>query len=135
MKDKIKTALLRGLVVNVFLYFGLLFLAATRVTVSNPQAAAAFTRQLTVHSVYLLLFSLVLGFSFLIFDTKKLPSSGKWLLHIVLLYSASLAVSYLVAGVGSSPKERVNHFFFTTLLFFLIYGISALVAHIIKKRR
>ena len=84
----------------------------------------------------LFLASTVFGFSFCVFLPKALPSAAKRFLHILLLFVPVVLVSQsLVVSANLDMQDYVGYYFFATLAYLALYGVCALVAHLLRKRK
>lgn len=111
--------------------------ANTDVTSIKLQGISALADRLVIANFVILLFSVVFGFSFLVFEAKNMSSPAKRSLHIVINYVTSMLCVYLLHSTApeSSASVWVVLIFFATLVFFAIYGIAALVSFLIKRRK
>jgi hypothetical protein len=117
------------------LSIGYLAAAVAAASDNTNTAISEFAGELLLNFALLLLFSLAFGFSFLIFGINRMPSAAKWTLHIVVLYAFMLFCFLLMATVGEDPSSKVLFIFFSTLLFAVVYGISALIVHLCRRKR
>lgn len=133
-KNNLLKCLFRSLLFYTPVSFG--YLGFIALTVNNPNKnISTFAALLLKNLALLLVFSLVFGFSMLIFNAKRLPNAAKWTLHIFVLYASMLGCFLLMATPDSKPSGKVLFIFIATLLFFLIYGIAALIIYIRKRKR
>lgn len=97
---------------------------------------STFADRLVISDIIVALFSAVFGFSFLVFDSKKLSSSAKRALHMLLCYiSFTGCVCSLFASVKDAKVSLwLVLIFFATLAFFLIYGAFMLVKALIRRK-
>ena len=133
-----KNTLLKSLFRSLLFYtpVSFLYLVFIALSVENSnKAISAFAGLLLRNLALLLLFSLVFGFSLQIFNLKRIPNAAKWTLHIVVLYAAMLGCFLLIANPNASPSGKVLFIFISTLLFAVIYSISALIVYIRKRKR
>ena len=81
-------------------------------------------------------YALVYGFSLLIFQGKKLSTPAKYSLHILVNYVASMVCVYLLFSNNSGADARgwMAVILLATVVFFLIYGLSAAIIRFVKKR-
>ena len=90
-------------------------------TSSKAMANDGFALLLLKNLAVLLAFSLLFGFSFLIFGLKKLPNPAKWSLHIFILYVGATFMGYVMTGSKSDPADLVLLIFITAILFAVLY--------------
>ena len=103
----------------------------------NADGVAEMLEYLVKCNVFILIFSLVFGFSFLIFALKNMSQAAKRAIHIFLNYIASMLCFY---GLNSAGKEStvavwITIMLFATFAYFAIYGVFMLVAFIIKRKK
>ena len=65
-------------------------------------------------------YSLVFGASFLLFDAAKLPQSARRLLHVIVLYAATIAACFMLANV--------------TFVFIVVYTLGAVIGWAAKRK-
>lgn len=88
-------------------------------------------------NAFIALFSIVFGFSFLVFRAKNMSQAAKRTLHILINYVVSMVCYY---GLHSQAPESsatvwVVLLIFATFIYFAIYGIAALVAYLIRRKK
>ncbi len=98
---------------------------------------SAFAERLIVSDLFIFFFSAVFGFSSLIFNIKSMSAPAKRSLHVIVNYVAALICFY---GLHSSanevaPKMWITLFFLATFVYFIIYGIAALVMYFVNKAK
>ncbi|PKM63091.1 MAG: hypothetical protein CVU97_02055 [Firmicutes bacterium HGW-Firmicutes-21] len=133
--QKYKSCLYKSLLLYTVLSYGYLAAVASSSADNTSTAISVFARELLSNNAVLLLFSLVFGFSFLIFTIKGMPNAAKWTIHIVLLYASMLLAFLSMARVGADPRSKVLFIFISTLIFAVLYSISALIVHLYKRKR
>ena len=112
------------------------FIGATALSVKNDSTAiSVFAKMLLSDLVILFLFSIVFGFSMLIFEFKNMPSAAKWTLHIVVLYASMVFAFLLMAGKSSDPSTIVKFVIISALLFAVVYSFSALGVSLYKRKK
>jgi hypothetical protein len=133
-KNNLLKSLFRSLLFYTPVSFGYLGFIALTINNSN-KTIAAFAGLLLKNLALLLVFSLVFGFSMQIFNLKRMSNAAKWTLHIVVLYATTLGCFLSITDASSTPSGTVLFIFISTLLFALIYSISALIVYIRKRKR
>lgn len=110
--------------------------AGTEATNVSINGIGAFADRMVMSNAVIALFSVVFGFSFLVFGAKSMSSQAKRALHIVINYAASMLCIYLLHSTApeASASAWIVLLFFATFAFFAIYGIAALVAFLIKRK-
>ena len=111
--------------------------AGTDVTSIKLQGISALADRLVTANFAILLFSVIYGFSFLVFEAKNMSNPAKRTLHIVINYIAAMLCVYLLHSTApdASASVWIVLIFFATLVFFTIYGVASLVSFLIKKRK
>ncbi len=101
------------------------------------EGISAFADRMVMANFAILLFSVVFGFSFLVFEAKNMSNPAKRSLHIVINYVVAMICVYLLHSTAPEAGASiwVVLVFFATLVFFIIYGVAALVAFLIKRRK
>ena len=90
--------------------------------------ALLFGKQL----LFLLIYSIVLGASFLVFSLKFSPIATR-LLHIAVTYAATVCVVLLLVSSAANAAQKLIYVVITTVLFALVYGVTALIVYLFKK--
>ena len=98
---------------------------------------SAFAERLVMANAVIALFSVVYGFSFLIFRAKNLSSGAKRSLHIIVNYIVSMICVYVIHSTAPEANATtwIVLIFFATVVFFLVYGIAALTAFLIRRKK
>lgn len=111
--------------------------ATSDVTSIKIEGISAFADRMVMANFAILLFSVAFGFSFLVFGAKNMSNPAKRSLHILINYVAAMVCVYLLHSTApeAGASVWVVLIFFATLVFFVIYGIAALVSFLIKRRR
>ncbi len=107
---------------------------ATSVTLNG---ISAFAERLLMANAVIAVFSVVYGFSFLLFRIKSVSKAAKRALHIIVNYIASMICVYVIHSTAPTANATtwVVLIFFATFIFFVIYGIAALVAFLIRRNK
>ncbi len=92
--------------------------------------AALFGKQL----LFILVYSVVLGVSFLVFVLKTSPVTTR-LIHIAVTYAATLAVMLLLVASDTNAAQKLIYVVITTVVFAAVYGLVSLFAFLIKKNK
>lgn len=111
--------------------------AGTNATSVTMNGIGAFADRMVASNAIIALFSVVFGFSFLVFEAKSMSSQAKRALHIAVNYAVSMLCIYLLHSTApeASASAWIVLLFFATFAFFAIYGASALVAFLIKRKK
>lgn len=98
---------------------------------------SAFASRLVLSNLAIAAFSLVYGFSSLIFRAKNLSSPAKRSIHILLNYVAAMICVYSLHANVSDAKTStwIVLILFATVAFAAVYGIGALIGHLIKRKQ
>ena len=101
------------------------------------EGISAFADRMVMANFAILFFSVVFGFSFLVFEWKNMSQPAKRALHVVINYLAAMICVYLLHSTGPDANASVwvVLIFFATLAFFAIYGIAAFVSFLIKRKK
>lgn len=82
----------------------------------------------------IILFSLVFGFSFLIFEVKNMSAPAKRTAHIFINYAAAMVCVYLLhSNAEAKPSAWIVLIFMYTVVYFLLYGLAMLGASLIRR--
>lgn len=79
-------------------------------------------------------YSLVFGASFLLFDAAKLPQSARRLLHVIVLYAATIAACFMLANVTDDLRSKVLFVFMATFVFIVVYTLGAVIDWAVKRK-
>lgn len=79
-------------------------------------------------------YSLVFGASFLLFDAAKLPQSARRLLHVIVLYVATVAACFMLANVTDDLRSRILFVFMATFAFIVVYTLGAVIGWAVRRR-
>ena len=132
--NKYKQCISRGLVLYTVVSLG--YLSVIALTVDNPSTAInEFAAKLLADFGIMLGFSLVFGFSLLVFDAKRMSGAAKWTINILIMYAAMISTFFLMASVSDDPRSRVLFILISTILFTIVYGIAALLIYFYKRKR
>ena len=80
-------------------------------------------------------YSLVFGASFLLFDAAKLPQSARRLLHVIVLYAATIAACFMLANVTDDLRSKVLFVFMATFVFIVVYTLGAVIGWAARRRK
>ena len=129
MKKSIKDIFLIGLSAYAFLSVGYMLLVLSGISDEAVKTIALlFGKQL----LFLLIYSIVLGASFLVFGIKLSPIAAR-LLHIAVTYAATVCVVLLLVSSAANAAQKLIYVVITTVLFAVVYGMSALFVYLFKK--
>ncbi len=111
--------------------------AGTGTSSVSIEGISAFADRMVMANFAILLFSVVYGFSFLVFEAKNMSQPAKRSLHILINYVVSMLCVYLLHSTApeAGASVWVVLIFFATMVFFAIYGIASLVSFLIKRKR
>lgn len=111
--------------------------AGTEATNVSINGIGAFADRMVMSNAVIALFSVVFGFSFLVFGVKSMSAHAKRALHIVINYAVSMLCIYLLHSTApeASASAWIVLLFFATFAFFAIYGIAALVSYLIRRKK
>jgi len=140
-----KTALLKCLarafgaytVIN-FLWTAILSIIASAGPSGSTRGGDAFLLDYLVSAnAFIALFSVVFGFSFLIFRAKNMSQAAKRTLHVLINYVVSMVCYYGLNTLASKSSATVwvVLLVFATFVYFAIYGIAALIAYLIRRKK
>lgn len=115
-----------------FVYIGATALA---VADNTSTVISDFALLLLKNLIVLFIFSLIFGFSKLIFKAKIIPNAVKWSLHFTILLTSTIIAYLLTAGAGNNPKDKIIFIIIIILLFSVVYSIWTLVKYLIKKKK
>ena len=111
--------------------------ANTDIKSVSIEGISAFADRMVMANFAILLFSVVFGFSFLVFEAKNMSNPAKRSLHIVINYVVAMICVYLLHS--TSPESNASIWvvlvFFATLVFFAIYGVAMLISFFIRRRK
>lgn len=103
-------------------------------TSDQTQVVQGLAEDLLWKMTILLAASFLLGYSFIVFRIKGLPSAAKRFFHMVLTFIPVVMVAQsLVVSDNLDSQAYVGFYFFAGLIFLAVYGICMLVSHFIKK--
>ncbi len=129
MKKSIKDIALIGLSAYAVLSVGYMLLVLSGISDEAVKTIALlFGKQL----LFLLIYSIVLGASFLVFSLKLSPIATR-LLHIAVTYAATICVVLLLVSSAANAAQKLIYVVITTVLFALVYGVTALIVYLFKK--
>lgn len=111
--------------------------AGTEATNVSINGISAFADRMVMSNAVIALFSVVFGFSFLVFRAKSMSSHAKRALHIIINYAVSMVCIYLLHSTApeASASAWIVLLFFATFAFFAVYGIATLVAFLIRRKK
>lgn len=103
---------------------------------NNNVTISLFAQRLVLADLAIAAFSAVFGFSFMLFGSKKLSPQAQRGLHVVINYvAAMLCVFALFSNVRDVKLNAwVVFLVLASAAFFAVYGIAALVSHLINKK-
>ena len=140
-KPFVKDVLVISLSAFALLSFIWVCVVALGVGDNNNTAISLFASRLVLSDLAIALFSAVLGFSSLVFRSKKLGAQMKRLIHIVVNYlAAMLCVFALFSNVNDGTNSGnisgwVVFMVAASAVFFIVYGVAVLVEYLIKRRK
>ena len=87
---------------------------------------------LTADNAFLmLLLSLLMGFSFAIFDINKLPRTAKRIIHIIVTFAITVASVLVLHQAGEGDKTMLV--FIACFAFLAVYFLCMLICHGLRK--
>lgn len=103
----------------------------------NLNGMSEFADRLVMVNAVIALFSVVFGFSFLVFEIKNMSSQAKRALHIAINYIVSVICVCIIFSTtpDANASGWVVLIFFATLAFFIIYGVSGFVSFLVKRNK
>lgn len=129
MKKSIKDIALIGLGAYAVLSVGYMLLVLSGISDEAVKTIALlFGKQL----LFLLIYSIVLGASFTVFGFKFSPIAAR-LIHIAVTYAATVGIVLLLVSSAANAAQKLIYIVITTVLFALVYGVTALVVYLFKK--
>ncbi len=129
MKKSIKDIALIGLGAYAILSVGYMLLVLSGVSDEAVKTIALlFGKQL----LFLLVYSVVLGASFLVFRLKLSPIASR-LLHIAVTYASTVCIVLLLVSSDANAAQKLIYVVITTVLFAVAYGATALIVWLFKK--
>ncbi len=87
--------------------------------------------------LYIAIFSVIFGFSFLLFGLKNMSGPAKYSLHIILNYVATLFCAFMLLKAGSengAANGFVAVMFLVSIVYFVLYGLGAWIAYLVRKK-
>lgn len=125
-----------------FLWTAILSLGTAAASEGNATSVSMngiseFAERLLMAHAVIALFSVVYGFSFLIFRIKSMSNAAKRALHIIANYIAAMICVYVIHSTAPTANATtwVVLIFFATFVFFAIYGIASLVSFLIRRKK
>ena len=111
--------------------------AGTDVTNVSIEGISAFADRMVMANFAILFFSVVFGFSFLVFEWKNISQPAKRALHVIVNYITAMICVFLLHSTAPEAKASVwvVLIFFATLVYFAIYGVASLVSFLVKRRK
>ena len=95
-----------------------------------------FADYLVLANCAIIIFSLVFGFSFLIFGVKTMSAPAKRCVHIFANYAAAMVCAYMLhSNAEAKPSMWIVLLFMYTCIYFVLYGIAMLVGSVIKRAK
>ncbi len=114
-----------------FTVLTLIYLSALAIAVSGKATDGVYT--LLLKNVFTLFgFSCVVGASSLIL-TSRLPSAARRVLHVLVIYAATVVSSLIMADPGKDARQIVLFVFVATFLFIVVYAAYITIGAIIRK--
>lgn len=106
---------------------------------NSNQGISVFADQLIFSNVAIMGYSLVYGFSMLLFRMKKGSTPAKYSLHMLVNYIGSMVCVYaLFSNLKEDPNVTATTWMavllIATVAFFVIYGIVSLAIYLVKKK-
>lgn len=92
--------------------------------------ASLFGKQL----LFILVYSIVIGVSFLVFGLKSSPIA-KRLIHIAVTYGATVAVMLLLVASDTNAAQKLIYVVITTVAFAAVYGLVSLFVYLFKRNK
>ncbi len=129
MKKSVKDIALIGLGAYAVLSMAYIVMVLSGVTDEGVKTLATlFGKQL----LFVLVYSLVLGASFFVFNLKVAPVTAR-LIHIAVTYAATVAIMLLLISSEANAAQKLIYTVITTVAFAAVYGVASLLAMLIKK--
>lgn len=95
-----------------------------------------FADYLVLANFAIILFSIVFGFSFLIFGVKNMSNPAKRSAHIFINYAAAMVCAYILhSQAEAKPSMWIVLLFMYTCIYFIIYGIAMLVSSLVRRAK
>ena len=129
MKKSVKDIALIGLGTYAVLSMAYIVMVLSGVT---DEGVKALTTLYSKQLLFVLIYSLVLGASFFVFNLKVTPITAR-LIHIAVTYAASVAIMLLLISSESNAAQKLVYIVITTVVFAAVYGVACLLAMLIKK--
>lgn len=129
MKKSVKDIALIGLGTYAVLSMAYVVMVLSGVT---DEGVKALTTLYSKQLLFVLIYSLVLGASFFVFNFKVAPITAR-LIHIAVTYAATVAIMLLLISSESNAAQKLVYIVITTVVFAAVYGVACLLAMIIKK--
>jgi len=104
----------------------------------NSEGIIEFSSRLVKANGAFALFAAVFGFSFLIFRVKTMSQTAKRSIHIIANYLAAMVCTYIVHTTSSAETNAagwVSMAVIWTFIFFIIYGIAAVVSYFAGRKK
>lgn len=135
-KPAIKDVALIALSAFAALSFIWVCILALGVGDNGSTTISAFADRLVVSELAIAVFSAALGFSSLVFRAKKLSPQAKRVVHVTVNYvAAMLCVLALFRNVNDAKLSGWIIFMVAaTAVYFIVYGVCALAAFLIKRK-
>ena len=111
--------------------------AGTEATNVSINGISAFADRMVMSNAVIALFSVIFGFSFLVFEWKNISQPAKRALHVIVNYITAMICVFLLHSTAPEAKASVwvVLIFFATLVYFAIYGVASLVSFLVKRRK
>ncbi len=129
MKKSVKDIALIGLTTYAVLSMAYIVMVLSGVT---DEGVKALTTLYSKQLLFVLIYSLVLGASFFVFNLKVTPITAR-LIHIAVTYAASVAIMLLLISSESNAAQKLVYIVITTVVFAAVYGVACLLSMLIKK--
>ncbi len=129
MKKSVKDIALIGLGTYAVLSMAYIVMVLSGVT---DEGVKALTTLYSKQLLFVLIYSLVLGASFFVFNLKVAPITAR-LIHIAVTYAATVAIMLLLISSESNAAQKLVYIVITTVVFAAVYGVACLLAMLIKK--
>lgn len=129
MKKSVKDIALIGLGTYAVLSMAYIVMVLSGVT---DEGVKALTTLYSKQLLFVLIYSLVLGASFFVFNLKVAPITAR-LIHIAVTYAATVAIMLLLISSESNAAQKLVYIVITTVVFAAVYGVACLLAMLVKK--
>lgn len=129
MKKNLKDIALIGLGGYAFLSMAYIVIVLSGTTDEVVKATASLLGQ---QLLFLLIYSVIIGASFLVFSLRVTPITAR-LIHIAVTYFATVGAMLLLIASNTNSAQKLVYIVITTVIFAAVYGLYCLFAAMIKK--